>query len=326
MTYVLALFVLLAAMPAPAAHRAAAPPSGPAHAGRSSATPTAPARPVRLARAVADSIIQAIRKDRAETEAWLKSGATSYLATVQRRDFDDKTTLIVGRDAGCDVRIDDPELAARHLSVTVRGDSFVVRALDDTAHFRVQGAVMREATLGPSAIGIGRFGLRLSHQRYPAIIVFDPKSPHFAAYHGLRYFPPDLSWRYELALTANPRPDTLTILSTRGNQRRAVRVGWFDFLARGVKCRLEATRLLEPGVGEQNFSVFFRDATTGKQTYGVGRYVEPERLADGHYVLDFNLAYNPACAISEHYNCPIPTRANTLKVALRAGEMDSRYH
>jgi len=309
-----ALIVLLAATPAtPARHARSAP-------------AVTPAKPMRLAAAAADSIVRVILKDRADTEEWLKSGATSYLATVQRRDFDEKSTLIVGRDPGCDVRIDDPEFAPRHLSVTVRGDSFVVQALDDTAHFRVKDASVREATLGPSAIAIGRFGLRLSHQRYPAIIVFDPRSPHFAAYHGLRWFPPDLSWRYALALTPNPKPDTVIILSTRGNQRRALRVGWFDFLARGVKCRLEATRLLEPGVGENDFSVFFRDATTGKQTYGVGRYVDPERLGDGRYVLDFNLAYNPACAVSDHYNCPIPTRANTLKVALRAGEMDAHYH
>jgi uncharacterized protein (DUF1684 family) len=285
-----------------------------------------PARPARLAATARDSILKAIQKDRTDTEEWLKTSSTSYLATVQRRDFDDKTTLVVGRDAACDVRIDDPEIAARHLSVTVVGDSFAVKALDDTAHFRVKDHELRAATLGPSGIRIGRFGLRLSHQRFPAIIVFDPRSPHFSAYHGLRYYPPDLSWRYELPLTANPRPDTILILSTRGNQRRAVRVGWFDFLARGVKCRLEATRLLEPGVGENDFSIFFRDATTGRETYDVGRYVDVQPLGAGRYVLDFNMAYNPACAVSEHYNCPIPPKANALKVAVRAGEKDAHYH
>jgi uncharacterized protein (DUF1684 family) len=42
-------------------------------------------------------------------------------------------------------------------------------------------------------------------------------------------------------------------------------------------------------------------------------------------VLDFNSAYNPACAFSDYYNCPIPSKANTLTVAIRAGEMDSHY-
>ena len=152
------------------------------------------------------------------------------------------------------------------------------------------------------------------------------KSPRFKQYKGLKYFPVDLAYRYELPLTPNARPDTVTIMSTRGNARRALRVGWFDFLVGKTPCRLEVTRLLEPGVGENDFSVFFRDATTGGETYDVGRYVDPQRLDNGRFLLDFNLAYNPACAFSDHYNCPIPPRANRLPVAIRAGEMDSHYH
>jgi uncharacterized protein (DUF1684 family) len=314
------------AAPATRAHTSAAP----ATRAHTSAAPVrhaaAYANAAQLSAAQADSLTAAIRKDRADTEQWLKSAPTSYLATVQRRDFGDRSTLLVGRAPGNDVRIDDPEVAPRHLSVTVGGDSFHVDALDDTAHFEVKDAVLRETTLGPGAIRIGRFTLRLSHQRYPAIIVFDPRSPRFKDYHGLAYFPPDLGFRYELPLTANPRPDTVIIMSTRGNQRRAIRVGWFDFVAGGVRCRLEATRLLEPGVGENDFGVFFRDRTSGKESYALGRYVDVEPLANGRFALDFNRAYNPACAFSDHYNCPIPPRANTLAVAIRAGEMDSHYH
>jgi uncharacterized protein (DUF1684 family) len=51
-----------------------------------------------------------------------------------------------------------------------------------------------------------------------------------------------------------------------------------------------------------------------------------EKLASGKYLLDFNIAYNPACAFSDYYNCPIPSQSNTLGVAIRAGEMDSHYH
>ncbi len=141
----------------------------------------------------------------------------------------------------------------------------------------------------------------------------------------MRFFPPDLSYRVVAALKPNPKQEPTIIESTRGNRRRALRVGWFDFKLNGVACRLEATRLLEPGVGEKDFGLFFTDATTGRETYGVGRYLEAEPRPDGLYALDFNRSYNPACAYSEHYNCPIPPRANRLKVAIRAGEMDSHY-
>jgi len=114
-------------------------------------------------------------------------------------------------------------------------------------------------------------------------------------------------------------------MSTRGNARRAVLAGWFDLLVKDKRVRLEAHRLLEPGVDERSVSVFFRDATTGRESYGVGRYVDPDRLPDGTWLVDFNAAYNPACATSPYYNCPIPSKANTLKLAIRAGEKDSHY-
>src|SRR5262249_8256467 len=146
------------------------------------------------------------------------------------------------------------------------------------------------AILDPSYIQIDRFTLRLSHQRFPAIIVFDPKSPRFTEYKGLKYFPIDLSYRYELSLTPNPKPETVIIESTRGNQRHAVRVGWFDFTVGKTPCRLEAVRLLEPGVGENEVNILFRDATTGNETYSVGRYVDVKKLSNGKYLLDFNWA------------------------------------
>lgn len=255
----------------------------------------------------------------------MKSGATSYLATTQRVEYLWRQGLVVGSADSCAVRLNDPGVKPLHLTATVVGDSFRVQAMDSGATFKVKGVEMRSATVGPSSIQVGRYTLRLSHQKYPAIIVFDPQSPRLKSYKGVDYFPVDLAWRYVLPLTPNPRADTTIIVSTLGYQRRAVRVGWFDFMAGETRCRLEANRLLEPGVGENDIAVFFRDATTGKETYPVARYLDPVALGDGRYVLDFNMAYNPACAYSEHYNCPIPPRHNRLTVAVKAGEKDSHY-
>ena len=290
------------------------------------AAPPAGAKlPPGMTAAEADTLRASYAKDRADTKDWLKTSPTSYLATILRRDFEGRSSLTVGSAAGSDVRIDDPGVKPRHLRVTVVGDSFHVEALDPGATFQVKDAAMTAATLPPSGIKVGRFSLRLSHQRYPAIIVFDPQSPRYKEYKGIPYFPPDVSYHIIAAFTPNPKPDTTIILSTRGNQRRAVRAGWFDFKVNGTSCRLEATRLLEPGVGEKDINLFFTDATTGKESYGVGRYLGPVPQPDGRYLLDFNLCYNPACAYSEHYNCPIPPGANRLKVAIRAGEMNPHY-
>src|SRR5262245_20123774 len=292
-----------------------------------------PAQPVKLSAAAAATVLKEIEKDRTDTQKWLQSDSTSYLATIDRRDFDQKKVLTVGRAVDNDVRIEDPAFAAHHLKVTVDGDAFHVVAVDQDARFKIPGdkdaktwQEKRDATVEPSSVQVGRFLLRLSHQRFPAIIVFDPQSPRFKLYKGLKYFPPDLSYRYELALTPNPKPETTIIMSTRGNQRRADKVGWFDFVVGSTPVRLEAVRLLEPGVGENDLGIFFHDATTGKESYELGRYVDVKKLPNGKFRLDFNFTYNPACAYSDHYNCPIPPKANVLPIAIRAGEMDAHYH
>lgn len=278
------------------------------------------------ARATADAAVKAIQKDRADTEKWLRSDPTSYLAAVARTNFDGRKTLTVGRAADNDVRLESADVAAHHLRVTVEGAQFHVQAVDAGARYTIGDKQQRDATVGPSRLGIGRFFLRLSHQNFPAIIVFDPTSPRFKEYKGLKYFPIALSYRYELALVPNPKRERVVIMSTQGSPRKGVRAGWFEFMVDGSKARVEVTRLLEPGVGENDLSVFFRDATSGKESYGFGRYVDPVKQPNGKYIVDFNMAYNPACAFSDYYNCPVPPKENDLRVAIRAGEMDSHYH
>jgi len=156
-------------------------------------TAAEPARPVKLDKTAADAAVKDITKDRVDTEAWLKSDVTSYLATVDRQDFGTKKTLTVGRAADNDLRIDDGEVMAHHLRVTVEGDKFRVQAVDAAATFTFGTEDKREAVVDPSSVRVGRFHLRLSHQRFPGIIVFDPRSPRFKEYKGLQYFPVDLA-------------------------------------------------------------------------------------------------------------------------------------
>jgi hypothetical protein len=72
----------------------------------------------------------------------------------------------------------------------------------------------------------------------------------------------------------------------------------------------------------------FRDATSGSQTYGGGRYLldtikgaDLGRNQDGRLILDFNFAYNPSCAYSDLWVCPLSPPENTLPAPIRAGEM-----
>jgi uncharacterized protein (DUF1684 family) len=68
------------------------------------------------------------------------------------------------------------------------------------------------------------------------------------------------------------------------------------------------------------FFLPFMDATSGQETYGAGRYLEPHMVDETRVQIDFNLAYSPFCAYNENYSCPIPPAENRLKVRIEAGE------
>jgi len=92
--------------------------------------------------------------------------------------------------------------------------------------------------------------------------------------------------------------------------------GVLVFTLAGRSCRLTPT-----GDPAQGLFIVFADPTNGPQTYGGGRFLSTEPVADdGRVVLDFNKAVNPPCAFSEFATCPLPTVDNTLGVPVRAGE------
>lgn len=145
----------------------------------------------------------------------------------------------------------------------------------------------------------------------------DPGSPIPPAdrrsFQGLSYFTPDPRYRFETALVAEPRK-VLDIQRSGGDVVRYVRLGHFSVPLPDGEAKLA---LYE---SEGHAFLPFRDKTSGKQTYGAGRYIDPEQLPDGRYEVDFNLAYNPLCAYNEAYSCPFPPPENWLQVPVLAGE------
>ncbi len=71
----------------------------------------------------------------------------------------------------------------------------------------------------------------------------------------------------------------------------------------------------------------FLDGTSGGMTYAGGRYLfdtikgaDPGLNANGPTVLDFNFAYNPSCAYSDRWVCPLAPIGNRLPDPVWAGE------
>jgi uncharacterized protein (DUF1684 family) len=82
----------------------------------------------------------------------------------------------------------------------------------------------------------------------------------------------------------------------------------------------------EEGSNGERLFVPFADETSGRETYGAGRYLDLDRTSTGIYVIDFNTAYNPYCAYNPTYDCPVPPKENRLPLPIRAGEKMPQGH
>ena len=144
-------------------------------------------------------------------------------------------------------------------------------------------------------------------------------------FKGLQYYPPDPSYRFELKLTEHPEQQVARMAYTKGNEQDFLRCGEFRFKVARKEQTLHACKRSRE---EETLFVPFKDATSGKETYGAGRYLDLEpdrdRTQEGKWILDFNQAYNPWCAYSEAYTCPFVPVENWLEVPIYAGEKD--YH
>ncbi len=138
-------------------------------------------------------------------------------------------------------------------------------------------------------------------------------------WHGLNYFEPN----EDLAFTLPVEPadgGELRVQTSDGRVRSYRRVGTVTFDVDGETVKLT----LLGGDGSDSLFVPFRDATSGKETYGAGRYLDVHRNPDGTVTVDFNYAYNPYCAYDDAYSCPLPPPENWLPVPIRAGERGYR--
>lgn len=162
----------------------------------------------------------------------------------------------------------------------------------------------------------------------------DPDSPLpqdlRPAFTGLAYFALDPAFRLRVRLVREENPEPIVLATSKGVPRPMIRYGHFDFEVGGVAQRLYAYKAApEPGHHHADASLFvpFRDATSGKESYGAARYLDlDEHARDDEYVLDFNLAYNPYCAYSDDYVCPFPPKENWLAVPIHAGEKAFPLH
>lgn len=169
-------------------------------------------------------------------------------------------------------------------------------------------------------------GWELWRKTRDELFAHHPQSPvpltEREAFNGLRYFPYDPSFRVK-GEVSGAHTERLEIGTSGQGTVTFTRYGVCSFQLHGRRCSLDLFWL--DGYGGGLF-LPFRDATSGAETYGAGRYlydtVKGADLGarDGSLILDFNFAYNPSCSYDPRWVCPLAPPNNRLDIDVRAGE------
>ena len=178
---------------------------------------------------------------------------------------------------------------------------------------------------GPDALQRYRRGRDELFRSHPQSPIEPEERDSFA---GLRYYEHDDAFRVLARVEAGDGSELVIDTGGEDGAVRYRRAGALVFTLGGRECRLTVLSLVQYAGG---LFVPFRDGTSGRETYGGGRYLfDTAKDTDGlvleikagspEVVIDFNYAYNASCAYSPRWACPLAPPENHLQVEVRAGE------
>jgi len=137
-----------------------------------------------------------------------------------------------------------------------------------------------------------------------------------------KFFPIDLQYVVTAKFKRTPN-EKIFMMPTSGTEKKMyVKYGEALFTLMGKEYTLslyQSIDLAKQRKYRDYLFIPFRDATSGKETYGGGRYLDLTIPQGDSLVIDFNKAYHPYCAYTEGFNCPIPPRENYLPIKIEAG-------
>lgn len=197
------------------------------------------------------------------------------------------------------------------------------------SNVQVDGASVAEAPLvadnqgKPTVVSSGDLSFYVIFRESYALRIKDRKAAVLQQFTGVESYPFKPDWRIEARFIPAEEGQTIEIGNVLGQLSPSAVYGYAEFERDGKNYRLL-------GLGEadsESLWFLFADRTTGKETYGAGRFLYSDGLpAEGRLVIDFNKAYNPPCVFNEYSTCPLPPQQNRLDLAVTAGEKDYHAH
>ena len=252
----------------------------------------------------------------ASEDGWLSLVGLEWLREGENR---------VGSGSASDVRI--PGGPGVWGTIVVDGDklTFLPAATDRVT---IDGKSATESELvadnagDPTVVRSGNLSFYVIFRGSYALRVKDTQAPTLLAFAGVENYPIDASWRFEARVVPADEGQTIEIANVLGQVELMPVGGTVEFERDGKTYRLLG--LNEKGTDSLWF--LFADRTTGRETYGAGRFLYSDgKPENGRVVVDFNKAYNPPCAFNDYSTCPLPPQQNRLDLAVTAGEKNYRH-
>lgn len=227
----------------------------------------------------------------------------------------------VGSDPASDVAL--PESVPAQVGIIDFHDGKATFTATTETPVQIDGAPVQTADLhhdqsssGATLVNVGSvtFHIIKRGEQY-GVRVRDSESESRRTFGGRAWFPTDERYRVAATFVPHPSERIMEVENSIGKSTELTNPGCVEFELNGQPVRLEVFN-----AGENRVWSIFRDGTSGKTTYGAGRFVYANFNADGTVDLDFNKAYHPPCSFTYYATCPFPPRENVLSLPIEAGE------
>jgi uncharacterized protein len=155
------------------------------------------------------------------------------------------------------------------------------------------------------------------------VFVYNQKNPAAVNFISVAYYPFDPAFRVSARFIADAKLPPVVFRTSRGTDTQFFHGGDAVFTLKGKRITLPFYAESNHPSEIKDMSAFYTDALTGKGAYGAGRYVDIAnfgKFPPAQVVIDFNQAYNPNCARSAFFTCPVAV--DNIALAVTAGERD----
>ncbi|MBX7093809.1 MAG: DUF1684 domain-containing protein [Flavobacteriales bacterium] len=143
------------------------------------------------------------------------------------------------------------------------------------------------------------------------------KKDEILKFESLHFFDANEKWRITADFKKAKKKSIITMPTSSGKIKEYKLLGYALFRCNDTSIQLS---VYSPVLHPEYLFIPFTDLTSGNECYGGGRYLEVEMINKKQILLDFNFCYNPYCAYTTGYNCPIPPMENFVPIRIEAGE------